>query len=359
MKLIVEAPINSLSFGNVSVNILREMYNQNVEVGLFPVGQPDVSAYSLDTGFSQWLKKSIDQRLDFLAEKHPTFKLWHFNGGENRKSPKQHLYTFYECSAPTKQEIAVCKSQDKTILSSNYSKILFENAGCDNVEFIPLGFDPDFHVTNKTYLEGVVHFGLMGKFEKRKHTAEIIKAWLKRFGNDNRYQLSCCITNPFLKPEQMNAVIANILEGKRYTNINFLPYLPTNKEVNELLNAIDIDLTGLSLAEGWNLPAFNATCLGKWSVVGNHTSHKEWANADNAILIEPQGTIDSHDGMFFINGAEFNQGSFFFYSQDAIIDGMEKAANKIATNKVNKNGLLLQKQFSYAKTVEAIVKSFD
>jgi hypothetical protein len=29
-------------------------------------------------------------------------------------------------------------------------------------------------------------------------------------------------------------------------------------EMNEFLNAIDVDLTGMSGGEGWNLPAFNA-----------------------------------------------------------------------------------------------------
>ena len=182
MKLIVEAPINSLSFGNVSVNILREFYKQNLDIGLFPVGKPDLSAYNLDPLFTKWLQGSIDKRLDLLSDKAPVFKLWHLNGGENRKTPKQHLYTFYECSEPTKHEVAVCKSQDRTFFSSTYSKNLFEQAGCNNTEFIPLGFDQDFKLTGKKYLEGVVHFGLMGKFEKRKHTGAIIKAWLKKFG---------------------------------------------------------------------------------------------------------------------------------------------------------------------------------
>lgn len=356
MKLLVETPINSLSFGNVSVNILREMFKKNVEVGLFPIGNPDLSAYSLDSEFTTWLKESIDKHLDLLAEKTPVFKLWHLNGGENRKAPQQNLYTFYECSEPTKHEIAVCKSQNKTFFSSTYSKNLFADAGCDNVSFIPLGFDPDFSKTNKKYLEGVVHFGLMGKFEKRKHTAAIIKAWLKKFGNDNRYQLSCCITNPFLKPEQMQAIIHNVLDGKRYTNINFLPYLPTNKEVNEFLNAIDIDLTGLSGGEGWNLPAFNATCLGKWSVVLKATSHIDWATEDNSVMISPNGTVSVADGVFFGEGQEFNQGVFYTWDEKDAISAMEAAVNKCSS--VNKSGIDLGLQMTYSKTVDAILKSF-
>ena len=67
----------------------------------------------------------------------------------------------------------------------------------------------------------------------------------------------------------MNALIANALNGRPVGNVNFLPHLPKNSEVNEFINSIDIDLSGMSGAEGWNLPSFNATCLGKWSLVND------------------------------------------------------------------------------------------
>jgi hypothetical protein len=354
--LLVEAPINSLSFGNVSYNILREFSKRGIEVGLFPTGNVDVSAYKADASFSSWIKESIDKRWDIVASKAPSFKLWHLNGALDRKSHKQNLLTFYETSEPTFQEVSTCKSQDRTLFSSTYAKDLFESAGCSNCSFVPMGFDQDFFKTGKKYLEGVVHFGLMGKFEKRKHTEKIIRAWLKKYGNDNRYQLSCCVTNPFFKPEQMQAVIASVLEGKRYTNINFLPYLKTNSEVNEFLNAVDIDLTGLSGAEGWNLPSFNATCLGKWSVVLNATSHKDWANDQNSILIEPSGQEPIYDSFFFSEGAEYNQGNMFSWNEDDVIAAMQTAVSKVSS--VNTNGIELSKKFTYSNTVDRILESF-
>ena len=38
MKLLVNAPINALSFGNVSVNILRELFKKNIDLIFFPIG---------------------------------------------------------------------------------------------------------------------------------------------------------------------------------------------------------------------------------------------------------------------------------------------------------------------------------
>jgi len=354
--LLVEAPINSLSFGNVSYNILREFSKRGIEVGLFPTGNVDVSAYKADASFSSWIKESIDKRWDIVASKAPSFKLWHLNGALDRKSHKQNLLTFYETSEPTFQEVSTCKSQDRTLFSSTCAKDLFESAGCSNCSFVPMGFDQDFFKTGKKYLEGVVHFGLMGKFEKRKHTEKIIRAWLKKYGNDNRYQLSCCVTNPFFKPEQMQAVIASVLEGKRYTNINFLPYLKTNSEVNEFLNAVDIDLSGLSGSEGWGLCSFNSTCLGKWSIVANHTAHKDWATSCNSILIEPNGTMSSVDGVFFSEGQQFNQGVFYTWDENDAISAMDLAVGKVGL--INQKGVELGKKMTYENTVNKIIESF-
>jgi hypothetical protein len=66
MKLLVEAPLNSLSLGNVTINILKELKNKNVEVGLFPVGNVDIQAYNLSKDFT-----------DFLQFDHSTFHFLH------------------------------------------------------------------------------------------------------------------------------------------------------------------------------------------------------------------------------------------------------------------------------------------
>ena len=349
-------PINSLSFGNVCYNMLRELQKKEVKVSFFPIGNNlDFSSFdSVSEDFKSWVSSSFESRLSSLRTDSPSLRMWHLNGAEFQIGPKQYLYTFYECDSPSFAEKNICDLQAQTIFSSSHGKSCFDKVGCSNTQYIPIGFDPDFHKTDKKYLEDRVHFGLMGKFEKRKHTARIIKLWAAKYGNNNDYQLSCCVTNPFFKPEQMNQVIAQTLEGKRYTNINFLPFLKTNSEVNELLNAIDIDLTGLSGAEGWNLPSFNSSCLGKWSVVLNSTSHKDWATKENSILIEPSGTEEIYDGAFFHKGQDFNQGNMNTFSDSSFDKATDEAVNKCNTN--NTEGIKLQEQFSYSKTIDSILK---
>lgn len=354
-KIIYKGAINPLSFGNVSYNLMKEMYKKNLNVAFFPIGDNlnFESFDKIDEDFKNWIVASAQNRFHLADKDLPTLTQWHLNGSENRLSKNQTLFTFYEVDEPTPVEQALTKLQDNCVFSSKHAADKFTEAGCENVHHVPIGFDEDFHSTDENYLPDKIHFGLMGKFENRKNTQQILKNWAKKYGNNYDYQLSCCITNPFFKPEQMNQIIANALDGQNFGNINFLPHLKTNSEVNEFLNAIDIDLTGLSGAEGWNIPAFNATALGKWSIVMNHTSHKDWANDKNSILIEPEYKQPIYDQTFFTQGSAFNQGSMNKISDDTMLQVFEESEK--FNGKKNKEGVKLQKEFTYDKTLDAIL----
>ena len=358
MKIIFEAPLNQLSFGNVSYNILREFYklsqeNGSFKISYFPIGEPDLSAFNKgDADFHKWIKSSVENRYSNLGKDNLNLKLWHINGAEKRLTRNQVLFSFYELDEPTAVEKSIVNLQDATIFSSSYAKKSFELNDCKNVFNVPLGFDQDFVKTNRKYLEGKIHFLLMGKFEKRKHTDKIIKLWAKKFGNDPKYQLSCCILNPFLDKDLMKKLLVGY--KSLAANINILPYVSTNSEVNDILNSVDVDLSGLSGSEGWGLPAFNATCLGKWSVVLNATSHLDWATQENSILVNPSGKIESYDGIFFKKGAEFNQGSIYDFNEDEAVQAFEKAAALAENKTVNSAGIELGRTFTYEKTVASI-----
>ena len=196
MKLLLEIPFNRLSFGNVSYNFIRELYKLNVDIGIFPIGDVDIGAFDVSEELKTYIEEAINRRWEFLKAEIPCLKLWHLNGSENRKNKDQYLFTFYECNQPTDQEIALCKHQDITFFSSEEAANHFETKGAAAAIAIPLGFDEDFHRTDKTYLKDVVHFGLMGKFENRKHTQKIIETWLKKYGNNSSPLSLLCHTGP-------------------------------------------------------------------------------------------------------------------------------------------------------------------
>lgn len=355
-KIIFKGAINPLSFGNVSYNLLKAMYKKEMHVAFFPISENlNFEAFDkIEKPFHDWVVDIAQNRFHLMDKDIPTFSQWHLNGSESRISKHQTLLTFYESDEPTPVETAIASMQDNCVFSSKHAADCFIEAGCNNVHHVPIGFDDDFETSDEDYLPDQIHFGLMGKFENRKNTAQILNNWAQKYGNNDNYQLSCCISNPFFKPEDLNALISKALNNQVYSNINFIPHLKTNSEVNEFINAIDIDLTGLSGAEGWNLPSFNATALGKWSIVMNHTSHKDWANNKNCILVEPEEKVEIYDSAFFHKGTPFNQGHMHKISDEKMIDCFEKSEKFYG--KKNNQGVKLQKEFTYEKTLTKILE---
>lgn len=357
-KIQFNAPINNLSLGQVSVNFARELIRGNHLSSFFPQGDNfDLSAYDkLDQQVIGKLNLATRDRLKTFDQNVPTLKLWHINGSEYSYGSKRYLYTFYETDSPTIEEINLVKNQKAVFFSSSESCEIFKERGLDNVHYVPLGFDEDLILENSPRLDDdVIHFGLIGKLEKRKNTQRIIKLWLEKYGNNTKYQLTCLINNPFFRPEVYQQIIGQTLGGAHWNNVNLIPHLAKNSEVAQIYNAIDVDLSGLSNGEGWNLPSFNSTALGKWSVVSNCSSHKDWANSDNSVLVEVEDEKqDCYDDVFFKKGLPFNQGKFYSISDEAIIDGIERA-EKLAKSD-NENGKKLQKKFTYQKTINKILK---
>lgn len=360
MKVLFDGPINNLSLGNVSVNFIRELLKKDAVSAIFPVGEKgDFESFdSLGELVRGQITSLSHGRFKFFDHKLPTIKCWHINGSEKKLTNNQYLYTFYEVDSPTVEEYNILKNQTWTFFSSSEAADSFKKIGLENCSYLPLGFDPDFYKKDVENVDGkTIQFGLIGKFEKRKNTERIIKLWLQRFGNNPDYQLNCLINNPFFQKEVYQNLISNVLEGKNWNNINFLPHLSKNSQVNDLMNFIDIDLSGLSNGEGWGLPAFNATALGKWSVVSNCSSHKDWATEKNSILVEPEGKQECYDEVFFKKGHPFNQGSYYKISDGAIIDGMERALKKVGENNII--GEKLREDFTYEKTVSGILQKIE
>lgn len=362
----LNVPINSVSYGSSSIAIIREIYKRGLSPCVFPIsGQFDLSAQKDDPDFTLWLQACINKSYKVHKRDSTSFKLWHLNQALDGFSKDQILYFFHETDTVTDEEINVVNNQKLCFVSSKYTKEVFEEYGAKNIVYSPLGFDShNFYRTNKAYLNSeVITFCLLGKFEKRKATERILKLWVKKFGNDRRYQLNCLVYNCFLgrTPEEIsnnNQVLINqALEGKRIWNINFFPWLQTNAEVNDLLNASDINLTGLSLLEGFNLPLFNSLCLGKWAVVLNQHVHRDYCNEKNSFLVPASSKVPASDGLFFHPGQRWNQGNWFNFEDDAAIATMELSLSKAKERNVE--GEILKENFTYQKVVDDVLKNIN
>jgi glycosyltransferase involved in cell wall biosynthesis len=349
---------NSLSFGQVSTSILRELYNRKEEVFLSVISnQIDLSAQEKDEDFERWIDLSRSQFLKYHSRDNRIFKLWHLNGGLDSFSKEQVLFSFYELDEPTEEEVNIVKNNYKVLFSCEEAVEHFKKAGCDNVYYVPLGFD-DFNFSNldkEFYDDDRIVFSLLGKFESRKNHARIIKAWLKKFGNNKKYSLHCALWNPFLSPEENNSVIALALEGKTYYNTVFTGFMQSNKQYNEFLNASHV-VIAMSGGEGWGLPEFQSVALGKHAVVLDASGYRGWANEENSVLVKPSGKKPVYDEKFFFKGAPFNQGELYDFNEHAFIAACEEVIKRVEGSRVNEAGKKLKEKFTYSKTVDSILE---
>jgi glycosyltransferase involved in cell wall biosynthesis len=353
-------PINSVSFGQLSVALLRGIYGKKMEPPLFPIGGSiDLSSQEQDSVFFDWLAKCANLGADKHNRKDPTLKLWHLNGGLESFSKNHSLLTFYELDQPTPTELNIAKNLDKLIVTNKYTQEVFNSHDVKS-ETLKLPFDRyNFKKLEKQYFDdGRITFNLCGKFEKRKHHQKTIRAWVKRFGNNQKYFLQCALYNNFLSEEQNKQSFANSLEGTNYNNVHFLGFMGKNKVYNDYLNSADIILA-MSGAEGWGLPEFHSVALGKHAVVLNCTGYKEWADENNSILIEPRGKIDSADGIFFKRGDQFNQGKIYDFNEDDFISGCEEAIKRTESSRINEEGVKIQSSFTIEKTVDSLLNMIE
>ena len=100
-ELVVHAPLNVLSLGQTSYNILRELYKKGVTVSLFPTqNNADLSAYNVNEDFKKWMDSSLNNRFKTVKSSIPTLKIWHLSGSEQRITRDQFLYVPYELDFP-------------------------------------------------------------------------------------------------------------------------------------------------------------------------------------------------------------------------------------------------------------------
>ncbi len=357
MNFTFNAPLNRVSFGQVTISLLREIFSRNSieSFRLFPISNIDLQSFIIDENFKNNLEKSINGAQLSHNRNIPTVKLWHIQDLLNSLSDKRIAITFHETSELTDSEKNILNQLDIVIVTSSYTKQVFEDAGLKNVVLMPLGFDTTHFKTLPQHKLDAIVFNLSGKLEDRKNTLKILKTWNKVFGGNKKYRLNCTVFNPFISQEDQTRMVVSALGGKIPWNINFIPPQIANTDYNKVLNACDIDLTGLSSCEGFNLPAFQALCLGKWGIFLNAHVHKDYATSKNSILIEPSGMRPAHDNIFFKSDGLFNCGQWHDFKDEdlesALLESIKYAGN------INKNGLTLRDQFSYSKSCDILLQS--
>lgn len=354
----LNAPYGNVSFGSVAYALTREIFKRGELPPIFPMfGQPpDLSAQVPDIEFNQKLNACISSANQRWNRKGKAFRLWHALGSlESLAEQGNHHLVFHELDSLSSTEINILKQQVKIYVTSTFSQQVFAQFGI-NAEYLPIGFDShNFKVLEKRpSIDGVIQFFCGGKFEKRKSTAQVLRAWAKRYGNNAKYRLNCAIHNPFLPIERLNVMINEALGGQRYFNIQFLPWAPDNATYNVTLQSSQI-IISMSGGEGRDLPCYHATAMGAWPVALKAHAYIDYLSDNNAILVSPNGKQPAADGIFFAPNGQVNVGNIFTFDDDAFIAGCEEAEKRVLSKGLNTNGLELQKT-TYQQAVDILLR---
>ncbi len=366
-KIIFESPLNQLSMGSVGINILLSLFKKKIDVLYLPIGNADISNYSISDEFKAWLQQSANRFLKEFNRKIPCCRNWHLAGSHAWTSDKRLLLTYHETDSATEEELNTVKNINKVLFCGNYSEGIFKDVGSQNVGSFNLGFDDgSFKKLDKKYFtDGRIQWLISGKVEARKKQLQTLSIWVKKYGKkqgesyksgEQMHFLNLVITNPFYDIKVQEQQIAQALGNERYVNIQFFPFLQ-RESFNDMLNSTDIDLTGLSGGESFNLIPFTSSCLGKWSIVLNCTGQKVWATPKNCILIQPSGKSSVVDNIHFHQNSPFNRGNFYSYSEQDVIDAMDKAVKLAKTPNIE--GEKLKETFTYDKTVDHILAELE
>lgn len=351
-------PYNSLSLGNVSIALTRELFKRGELPPIFPMWgtSPDLSTQEPDQEFTQKLDSCIANAHQKYSRKWPCIRNWHISSSlETHAERGNHLITWMELDQLTPSEVNILKQQAKVYVTSTFTQQMMSQYGI-KADYLPIGFDHhNFKVLPERpgKIKDVIQFLLPGKLEARKGHFQVLRAWAKKYGNNPAYRLNCAIHNHFVPTDKMNAMLTQALEGKGYWNIIFHPWQATNAHYNSLLQSSEI-VIAMSGGEGRDLPCYHATAMGAWPVAMRAHVYTDYLNDSNAVLVNPNGKRPAADGVHFVQGGAFNNGNLFTFDDNDFIAACEEA-EKRAKAGLNTAGFDLQK-LTYSQAVDQLLK---
>lgn len=171
------------------------------------------------------------------------------------------------------------------------------------VKVVPEGVDvktykPKNYVVSKP-VNRPFRFILVGRWDYRKATKEIIETFTKTFSEDENVELLINVDNPFAY-DGMNSTEERLERyGIKHSGIKILHHL-SKKEYVETLKSADVFLS-CARGEGWNLPLIEAMSCGIPSLYSNWGAQLEFADGRGIpvdIVGEVPANVQGNDKYF-------------------------------------------------------------
>lgn len=350
------APINQLGYGVASLNILKALQKLEVNVALFPIGQPQVTN-AID---AKHINKALESA-KFFNNKATCIKIWHqhdmsqFVGkGEHIGFPIFELDKFNDLEKhhlSSVDRLFVCSEWAKNIILNQIDKIEINEAmgwGGYSVNVIPLGVDTEIFKPVQTSKNNNTIFFNCGKWEIRKGHDILIEAFKKVASKFDDVELWMMCNNPFNSQDE-DTKWFNLYN---HPKVKLIPRGDTQNDVYNIMSSVNCGVFP-ARAEGWNLELLEMMSVGKHVIATNYSAHTEFCNKNNCSLIDLDGVVPAVDGKWF-----FGQGNWGNIT-DSTIENLTQKMINFHVNKTklnfNSHGVETANKFTWQNTALKIL----
>jgi len=170
----------------------------------------------------------------------------------------------------------------------------------DKIFVVPEGVDPELKPVNNTDTlinKEKFQFFLAGRWDYRKSTTEILRAFLEEFKNDKDVEILCSIENPFAKD--------GLTTGQRLVSHNLisskikLTHFPKRKDYIKLMQESHCHIS-CSRSEGWGLPISDSIACGTPTIYAHNTAPIDFAS-EIGIPVRTKEMRKAEDCVFLEN----------------------------------------------------------
>lgn len=340
-------PVNKLSYGIVTTNIVKELYKRKVKVSLFPIGMTEVQSQEDKNIISECIVNG-----QFYNKNAPCIRIYHQNKLDEFVGKGSHIgFPIFELDTFTPLESHHLNSCDKLFVCSGWAQSILERNGIQPPSsVIPLGVDTSIFYPRESTPKNKYIFLNIGKFEVRKGHKELIEIFNEWSKDKNDVELWMMSTNHFNTTKED-------YEWKSLMgpNIKVVPFQNSQEDVARIINMADCGIFPTK-AEGWGLPILEMMACGKPVITTYYSGQTEYLrDSENQIINNTQEKELAYDGKWF-----YNQGSWLRLDEHAKLKMSELLFYYYNNRpKIVEENVSIAEKFTWRNTVDKILLSLD
>lgn len=343
MRLNLNCPINTTSYGYVSSYFMKGLISFGNEIMHIPIG-PNTPDVDIAPHIGEVLSRpGFFNDADCLKIWHQNDLMQFFGSGRKIGFPIFELENFNAKEMESLQNpdmLVVCSDWAKYVIDANIPRM----AG--NTYVVPLGYNDEIFKQTDLPDSDTTIFGNFGKWEVRKGHDVLVDIFNLAFEPSDDVMLVMMPHNFFNSAEEDAYWQNKYKSSKLGSKIHLLPRCHSQRGVYDVMSQIHCGIFP-SRAEGWNLEALEVLSCGRHLIITDATAHTQFCNSENAMLIKMDKYESAYDGKWF-NGI-FSWRMFGTDQIDQAVEHMRSIHRKRTDGSLNLNtqGVLSARQFSW------------